>query len=43
MSMKDEFETSFYEEEFASNEIKDSNNLVTEENRHEQPEAVQDA
>ena len=43
MSMKDEFETSFYEEEFASTEIKDSNNLVTQENRHEQPEAVQDA
>ena len=42
--MTDEFETSFYEEEeFASEEIQDSNDLVTQENRHEQPEAVQDA
>ena len=43
MSMADEFNTSFNEEEIASNEIKDSNALVTQENRHQQPEAVQDA
>src|SRR5574344_2983547 len=43
MSMTDEFETSFYEEEFASEEIQDSNDLVTQENRHEHSEAVQDA
>lgn len=41
--MTDEFETSFYEEEFASEEIPDSNDLVTQENRHEHSEAVQDA
>ena len=41
--MTDEFETSFCEEEFASKEIRDSNHLVTQENRHEHSEAVQDA
>ena len=41
--MTDEFNTSFNEEEITSNEIKDSNALVTQENRHEHSEAVQDA
>ena len=41
MSMTDEFNTSFNEEEITSNEIKDSNALVTQENRHKQSEAVQ--
>lgn len=41
--MADEFNNSFNEEEIISNEIKDSNALVTQENRHEQSEAVQDA
>ena len=43
MSMTDGFNTSFNEEVIASNEIKDSNALVTQENRHQQSEAVQDA